>query len=36
MIHVRHPEVSKLTHWIACLRAVHPQAEWSERWAAPS
>jgi hypothetical protein len=26
-IHVRHSEGSKLTHWIACLRAVHPQAE---------
>ena len=35
-IHVRHPEVNKLTRWIACLCAVYPQAEWSERRAAHS
>jgi hypothetical protein len=35
-IHVRHPEGNKLPHWIACLRTVHSQGEWSERSAAPS
>jgi len=30
-VHVRHPEVNKLTHWIAGLCAVHSQAEGAER-----
>jgi hypothetical protein len=33
-IHVGHPEGNRLNHWIACLRAVHPQAESSESRAA--
>ncbi len=35
-LHVRPPEANKLVHWISILRAAHPQAEWSERWAAHS